>query len=239
MQAGNQVGPPTSVNTGGKLGWALYAYMSPQILIGRCDGAQSSLLRVEGVCSKGHEALKSELTHGAKCGTCPCCALATHVLVPATYDVGRYDRRKANSTLLWQRRGPMATRNYAAAVYYNLYGPLPSSWDWLASKHLVELPHPLDPDDTRMVDEGDSQEGWDDESGPMDSPALPSLATSTPSPAPQPQKVAKPPPPIYPPRCSPSPSQSSVPTKGQQSWGGGWNQKRDSPWDWNSRRWRR
>ena len=133
------------MDTDGELGWALLAYMSPEILMGRCDGAQSLLLRVEGVCSKGHEALKSELARRAKCGICLRCALATHVLVPATYDVGRYDRRKANTTLLWQRHGPMATRNYAAAVYYNLYGPLPTPWDWIASKHLVKLPQPLNP----------------------------------------------------------------------------------------------
>ena len=117
--------------------------------------------------------------------------------------------------------------------------PFPSSWDWLASKHLVKLPHPLNPEDTRMVEEGDSQEAWDTESGPIDSPALPSLAPSNPSPAPQPQKVAKPPPPIYPSRRSPSPAKSSVPSKGHESWDGDWNQKRDCPWDWNTRRWRR
>ena len=80
----------------------------------------------KGARSKGSDALKSGLAQRAKCGICPCCALATHVLAPATYDVGRYDWRKANATQLWQRFGPMATRNYAAAVYYNLYGPLPS-----------------------------------------------------------------------------------------------------------------
>ena len=119
LEANNQVGLPTSVNTDGKLGWALYAYMSPEILMGRCDGAQSLLLRVEGVCSEGSDALKNELAQRAKCGICPCCALATHVLVPAAYEIGRYDRRQANTTLLWQRHGPMATRNYAAADYYN------------------------------------------------------------------------------------------------------------------------
>ena len=65
-----------------------------------CQGAQSILPRVEGARSKGSEALKTELAQRAKCGVCPCCALATHVLVPTTYDVGKYDRGKANTTLL-------------------------------------------------------------------------------------------------------------------------------------------
>ena len=207
--------------------------------MGRCDGAQSLLLRVEGVCLKGHEALKSELAQRAKCGICPCCALATHVLAPATYDVGRCDRRKANSPLLWQRHGPMAARNCAAAVYYNLYGPLPTTWDWIASKHLVELPQPWNPEDSQMVDEGDSQGFLDDASGPIYRPVLPSPAPSTPSVATQPQKVAKPPPPVHPPRCSASPAKSSCPSKGNQSWECDWNQKRDTPWDWNTHRWRR
>ena len=207
----------------------------------RCEGAQSVLIPVEGVCSKGREALKSDLTQQAKCGICPCCALATHVLVPATYDVGRYDRRKANSTLLWQRHGPLATRNYDAAVSYNFYGPLPTSWDWIASKHLVKLPPALNPGDSKMADEGDSQSvgALVDASGPIYSPFLPSPAPSTPSVATQPQKVAKPPPPVYPTRCSPSPAKSSCPSKGKPSWESDWNPKHDAPWDWNSRRWRR
>ena len=130
FQAHLQIGLPASVDTDGKLGWALYAYMSTEILMNHCHGAQSLLLRVDGVCSKGSEALKSELAQRAKCGICP-----THVLVPATYDVGRFGRKKANAAQLWQRFGPMATRNYAAAAYYNLYGPSPTPWNWIASKH--------------------------------------------------------------------------------------------------------
>ena len=100
LQASLLIGRPTSVKTGGKLGWALYAYMSTEISMNHCHGAQSLLLRVKGVCSKGSDALKGELAQRAKCGICPCCALATHVLAPATYDVGRFARKKANATQL-------------------------------------------------------------------------------------------------------------------------------------------
>ena len=117
LRAPNQLGLPTSVNTDGKLGWSLSAYMSPEILFNHCEGTQSILIRVERVCPKGHEALKTALAQRAKVGICPCCALATHVLVPSTYSAGRYDRKKANSTSLRQRFGPMATRNYAAAAF--------------------------------------------------------------------------------------------------------------------------
>ena len=103
--------------------------MSTEILMGNCHGAQFLLLRVQGARSKGSDALKGELVQRAKCGICSCCALATHVLVPAAYEIGRYDRRKANTTQLWQRFGSVAARHYAAAVYYNLYGPLPHSME--------------------------------------------------------------------------------------------------------------
>ena len=191
------------------------------------------------LCSKGAEALKSELAQRAKCGVCPRCASATHVLVPAAYDVGRFDRRKANTTQLWQRFGPMATRNYATAVYYNLYGPLSTSWNWIASKHLVKLPPPLNPEDRRMVEEGDSQWALDDESRSGDRPVLHSPAPLSLSPAAQLSKAAKPPLPIYSPRFTPSPAKSSCPSKGTQSWDGDWNSKREPPWDWNTRQWRR
>ena len=239
LQASNQIGLPTSVKTDGKLGWASYAYMSPEILLNHCHGAQPLLLRVEGVRPKGSEALKNELSQGAKCGICPCCALATHVLAPAAYGVGRYDRREANTTRLWQRFGPMATRNYAAAVYYNLYGPLPTSRNWLATRHSAKLPPPPNPEDSRMVEDGDSQWALDDESGPIESPALHSPTPSPPSPATQHPKVANPPPPIYPPRFAPSPAKPSGPSKGNQSRGGDWSSRRDPPWDWNARKWRR
>ena len=48
LQASLQIGLPTSVNTDGKLGWALYAYMSTEILMDRCGGARSLLLRAQG-----------------------------------------------------------------------------------------------------------------------------------------------------------------------------------------------
>ena len=120
LQAHLQIGLPTCVNTDGNLGWALYAYMSVEILMNRRQVAQSILLCAEGTCSKGSESPKSNLAQRAKCGVCPSCVRATHVLIPTTYDVGKYDRRKANTTKLWQKCGPMAARNYAAAVYFNL-----------------------------------------------------------------------------------------------------------------------
>ena len=221
------------------MGHPVYAYMPTEILMNHCHGAQSILLRVEGVRSKGSEALKSELAQRAKCGIPPCCALATHVLVPATYDVGRFDRKKANTTQLWQRFGPMATRNYAAAVYYNLYGPLPTSWNWIANKHLVRLPPPLNPEDCRTAEEVESRLALDDESRSCARPLSQSPAPSSFSPATQPPRTAKPPPPIYPARSAPSPAKSSCPSRGNQSRGGDWKSRRDPPWDWSSRQWRR
>ena len=133
--------------------------MSVEILMNDCQGAPSPLLRVEGSCSKGSEATKNNLAQRAKCGVCPCCVTATHVLVPTTYNVGKCDCRKRNTTKLWQKYGQMANRNYAAAVYFNLYGPLPSAWPWIATKHLVMLPPPLDPEASFHVEAESARPG--------------------------------------------------------------------------------
>ena len=86
--------------------------------------------------------------------TRPCCAVATHVLIPPVYSVGRLDRKKHNSPALRRRRGPLATRGYAAAAYFNANGELPGSWDWLATKHLLTLPYPLNEEDRRKGADG-------------------------------------------------------------------------------------
>ena len=92
LHAPNQLGLPTSMNTDSKLGWSVYTYMSPEILLDKCEGTQSILLRIEGHCSKGHDAVK-ELAQRAKVGLRPCCAVATHVLIPPTYPAGRWGRK--------------------------------------------------------------------------------------------------------------------------------------------------
>ena len=136
----------------------------------------SILLRVEGACSKGSEAPKDGLARRATCGICACCALATHVLAPPTYDVGKYDRKKANTTQLWQKYGPMATRNHAAAANFNLYGHLPSSWNWIASKHFARLPPPLNPEDLRTQEDAGSQLALEDKNCPGAPPFVKRMA---------------------------------------------------------------
>ena len=132
--------------------------MAPEILLNVCEGSQSLLLRIEGFRTKGHDSTTKELAQKAKVGLCPCCARATHVLVPPVYPVGRSDRKKQNSISLWQSYGPFATRNYSAATYANANGTLPDSWDWLASKHLLRLPSPLNSEDISHTTEGASVE---------------------------------------------------------------------------------
>ena len=242
FRAPNQLGLPTSMNTDSKLGWSVYTYMSPEILLDKCEGTQSILLRIEGFCSKGHDAVK-ELAQRAKAGLRPCCAVATHVLIPPIYPAGRLGRKKLNSTSLWQRLGPFATRNYAAAAYFNANGELPSTWDWLASKHLVKLPDPLNAEDCRKLGEGASHGDNDDagDSTPGTQSSLP--ASGIPHSASQTKKFPKPPPPIHPNVASPSPGKSQgtfkgSPSRGSSSWVGEWHSARSQPWDWNHRRWR-
>ena len=101
LQASQQVGLPCSVNTDKSLGWPLYCYQSFEILMGTCLGARNILLRALGQRSKGSEAGKKEgVAQRAKCGFCPCCSRATHVLIPATYEQGQFDRSKANAVRL-------------------------------------------------------------------------------------------------------------------------------------------
>ena len=110
LQASQQVGLSRSVYTDASLGWPLYCYQPYEILLGHCLGAQSIFLRVVGARSKGSGPPKAGgLPQRAKCGLCPCCTRATRALIPATYEAGSFDRRKANAVRSWQMRGPMAS----------------------------------------------------------------------------------------------------------------------------------
>ena len=176
------------------------------------------------------------MTQRAKVGLRPCCAVATHVLIPPVYSVGRLARKKRNSAALWQRLGPFATRGYTAAAYFNANGELPASWDRLATKHLVTLPYPLNEEDRRKGVEGVSLGDNDDAVGST-------LGGQSLHPASQDRKFPEPPPPVLPNVASPSPAKShgtskGPPSHGSSSWEGGWNSARTQPWDWNNRRWR-
>ena len=147
---------------------------------------------------------------------------------------------------------PETTRQPPILIYM---APLPSAWNWIATKHLVMLPPPLDPEDSYHVEAESARPG--DASEPSESrlalkdkrrsrprPMSHSPAPSSFSPATQPPKMAKPPPPIYPASPAPSPPKSSCPSKGNQSrgntsWEGDWTFRRDPPWDWSTRTWRR
>ena len=215
--------------------------MAPEVLLNICEGSQSLLLRIEGYCTWGHDSSPKELAQRAKVGLCPCCARATHVLVPPAYPVGKSDRKKQNSISLWQSYGPFATRNYSAAMYVNANGILPDSWDWVASRHLLHLPSPLNAEDLAAppVEASDENMG------------LPfGLSQDRPSPLPLsgdtalPKKVSKPPPPVHKggASVSPSPAKSSGSVKGSpsragSSWEGDWRSTSSQARDWRQRRW--
>ena len=50
LKAPYQLGLPTPTNTDSELGWAVYSYMAPEILLNTCEGSQSLLLRIQGKC---------------------------------------------------------------------------------------------------------------------------------------------------------------------------------------------
>ena len=237
LRAPNQLGLPPSSSTDSKLGWAVYSYMAPEILLNVCEGNQYLLLRIQGYCTKGHESSTKELAQKAKVGLCPCCARATHVLVPPAYPVGKPGRKKRNSISLWQQYGPFATRNYSAAMYVNSNGTLPDSWDWVASKHLLTLPSPLNSEDRT-----DSPERAPSVQSGLQMDCPPSLPTPVESPVVK--KAAKPPPPAHKggASVSPSPAKShgsfkGSPSRGGSSWEGDWNSSRSQFRDWQQHWW--
>ena len=246
LQASQQVGLPRSAQTDASLGWSLDCYQSYEILLDHCMGAQGTLLRVIGACSKGSESSKiGGLPQRAKCGLCPCCARATHALIPETYEAGSFGRRKANAVRFWQLRGPMASRTYAAAVYFNQFKYLPSGWNriatkrealdsaalrstrWLAGTQM--LPPALDSAALRSTDvseQSDSQLALEDTRSPRPAPISPSPALPGFCPVPKVPRSGNPPPPIR--SESPlAPSKSARPpypaySYSKSSWGGDW-----------------
>ena len=152
-------------------------------------------------------------------------ALLQHVFAPPAFAASRPDRKKLNPTSLWQRFGPFATRNYAAAAYCNANGDLPSSRDWLASKDLVKLPDPLNLEDCRSLADGASHGDNDDACGSTAGRQSSLSASVNPHPVPQTQKFPKHPPPIRPSVASLSPAKSrgafkGPPSRGSSSWDG-------------------
>jgi len=140
-----QLGLPATIETDACLGWAVYAYQSAEVLLERCERAKEILVRIVGSCSKGHMAVKREVTQRAKVGYCPCCTVATHILIPPSYAVGRFDQNKYRGLRLWQSKGPWASRSLAAALYANNYGGLSPTWDWVAESFKWNLPSALLP----------------------------------------------------------------------------------------------
>ena len=143
-------------------------------------GAQGISLRVVGACSKGPESPKvGGFPQRAKCGFRLSCTRFTHALIPATYDAGSFDRRKANAVRFWQMRGPMASRTHAAAVYLNQFKYLPSGWDWIATKHEAMLPPASDSAALRTADvseQPESQSALEDSRSSRPAPIPPSPA---------------------------------------------------------------
>ena len=115
----NPEGLPCSINTDAPLGRAFYCYQSWEVLFAQRQGDQRNLLRLEGISCRGSDAARSNTSQRAECGYCPRCSRTTHVFAPAPYAIGKPDRRKMNGARLWTQFGPMASREYAAALYRN------------------------------------------------------------------------------------------------------------------------
>ena len=146
----NQAGLPCSTQTRPWDG-PFYCYQSWEVLFSQCQGDQRILLRLEGICCRGSDAARSNTSQRAECGYCPRCSRTTHVFVPASYAIGKPDRRKMNGARLWQQFGPMASKEYAAALYRNHNNGPSERWNWIQATHKVALPPSLDPKVPRML----------------------------------------------------------------------------------------
>ena len=238
LQTSQQVGLPCSVHTDASLGWSMYCYQAYEIQLDHCMGARSTLLRVVGACRRGSESPKvGGLPQRAKCGFCPCCTRATHALQPATYEAGSFDRREANAGRLWRLHGPMAPRTYAAAVYFNQFKYLPSSWNWIATKHEAMPPPALDwaaRRNTDVSEHPDSQLALEDNRSSRPAPISPSPASSGFYPPTAAPRSGTPPPPICPeiplaPPKSTCPAYPSYSYK-KSSWSGDWKLTSEGDW---------
>ena len=122
--------------------------------------------------ARGRSRRRPGVFRKAMCGLRPCCTRATHALIRATYEVGCYGRRKAIAARLWQSRGPMAPRTYAAAVYFNQYTYHSSGRNWIATKHSAAIRT------TDLSEQSDSQLAWEDTRPPCPAPIPPFPAPS-------------------------------------------------------------
>ena len=199
-------------------------------------------MRVVGACSEGSESAKIRtLPQRARCGFFPCCTRATHALKPATYEPGSFDRLKANAVRLWQLRGPMASRTYAA-VYFNQLQYIPSGWNWIATKRETMLPPASDSATLRTSDttgRSDSELALGEARSTRPTPISPSPAPSGCYRPTKARRSGKAPPPIC--RESPSAPPKAIcpayPSSFRKSaWGGDWKLTTEGKWKWKGKR---
>ena len=118
---------------------------------------------------------------------------------------------------------------------------MPKAWDWVASKHLLQLPYPLNAEDATSLPVEDP----DDNLGLQSGLSRERPSSFTPSgDSTLPKKASKPPPPVHKggASVSPSPAKSSGSVKGSpsragSSWEGDWRSTSSQARDWRQRRW--
>ena len=88
--ADGHVGSPPSIAAGAPQGSSATAHRSAQVLYGYLESDKFILVRSEGATSRGRGGTKAELTQRAKVGYRPCCTIATHVAILASYGLGEF-----------------------------------------------------------------------------------------------------------------------------------------------------
>ena len=90
-----QIGYPASMDTDACLGYPAMGHQSWDVVYGHCAARKTTLVRLEGRLSTGHDAeAQGNLCQEAKAGYCPCCTRATHLANPPAYAMGELDPPK-------------------------------------------------------------------------------------------------------------------------------------------------
>ena len=142
-----QFGHPASMDTNACLEYSAMGYQSWDVAYGHCDAWETTLVRLEGRLSKGHDAkAKSNLRQKAQAGYCLCRTQATHVANFPAYARGALGPLKQTGIRLWAKFDSWAPRRLAAIEYTTRYinsFPPPAGWNRAAEALDFSVPAPI------------------------------------------------------------------------------------------------
>ena len=82
-----------------------------------------------GAVPRAHSAQRADLARRAKVGYCLCCTVATHVALPPTHALGKFNLLEARGSASRTTDGPWAPGRLGARQYAHTHGSLSKGWD--------------------------------------------------------------------------------------------------------------